>query len=316
MTDSNLTRRGFVVLCTASLAATLAGCGGGGKQVVPPTADTTVTGMVLNSLDSDLPVEGATIVMGTVSATTVTTGNTSPGNAVGSFRLLNVPTGTTQAVITFQNRRRVGTSDPPEYEKYTDTQTVAFFPGVARGATGPLELFVNVGQVSGRVLLPNGTPASSVFVSVAPDGLVVTTDAAGNFLVENILPGSIEIASTTGTAAGSKTVTVGNGINASGDLQLVEDPNPNPPSFPATLVGKVSTTNGQSGAGAIVLLLRDGKQIEQTVSNAAGDFAFYVPVGNYAVRVLKDGYIDNTVSGSITSPNTPLRLDVAVEPRI
>lgn len=315
MQEYRFTRRSFAALCASLAVAVLTGCGGGGKPG-PGTPSSTVSGIVRDSAQGDVQVENATVVIGGVSGTTVRRDNVTTGNDVGTFRLVNVPEGVNTAVITFLNTRVIDdTTTPPKTETFTDTQTVAFTPPTIRGGNGPYEFFVNIGQVSGRVLLPDGKPVAGAFVSIAPDGFITETDAAGNFFVENIFPGTIEISGVIGTNSATKSLTIGSGITATGDLTLVSDPNPFPPGFPATILGKVTANNGASGAGATVILSRSGGQIEQVVAGATGDFSFYVPVGDYSVRVLKDGFVDGTASGAVTNPNTPLRLDVAVVQR-
>jgi hypothetical protein len=173
-------------MCAATLVATLAGCGGGGGGGGGGgnNATTVVTGFVYDSANQDEEVQGAIVTMGGVSGTTVTVDTVSAGNPVGSFRLENVPEGTTTATVTFLNERQIGDTD--QRETFTDTQTIAFFPPIARGSNTGIELFVNIGQVSGRVLLPNGTPAASANVFVAPSGLTATTDAQGGYFIPNI----------------------------------------------------------------------------------------------------------------------------------
>lgn len=321
MQDLVINRRTFALLSVVSLVALLTGCGGGGNPGDDDdnggTPSSTVSGIVRDSADGDIAVENATVVIGGVSGVTLNRdNNVAAGRDVGTFLLTNVPTGSSTATITFVNTRVLDdTANPPTTETFTDTQTVAFTPPTTNGGNGPYEFFVNIGQVNGRVLLPNGTPAAGAFVSIAPDGFITETDAQGNFFVENILPGSIEISGVIGTNAATKTLTIGNGITATGDLQLAADPNPAPPGFPATIVGKVTANNGASGAASTVILSRSGNQIEQVIANENGDFSFYVPVGDYSVRVLKDGFIDGAASGTVTNPNTPLRLDVAVVQR-
>ncbi len=315
MTDRGRGRRGFLGACAATAVALLAGCGGGGGDKGGGTPNTVVTGIVLNALAGDDKLGGATVMMGQVKATTPTVDGASATNNVGTFRMENVPVGTATAAITFLNTRQNATTLLPE--TFIDTQTIAFFPPVTRGSNGPFELIVNIGQVSGRVVLPSGTPANGAFVTVAPSGFTATTDPLGNFLVSNIPNGPIQVSAVIGTASGVVNVTVGNGLLSIGDLKLIEDLNAAvPPGFPATVVGKVTTNNGQSGAGATVILLRDGSQIEETAADATGSFAFFVPVGNYSVRVLKDGYVEGDANGTLADPNAPLRLDVSVAPRV
>ncbi|MBC7806755.1 MAG: carboxypeptidase regulatory-like domain-containing protein, partial [Akkermansiaceae bacterium] len=247
---------------------------------------------------------------------TVTRDTVSPGNDVGTFRLENVPVGTTVATITFLNSRQVG--DTEERETFTDTQTVTLFPPIAQGSNAGLELFVNIGQVSGRVLLPDGTPAIGANVFVAPSGLEAVTDAEGRFLIENVPAEPIEITGVLGTAAVTNTVTIGNGANNIADLRLVEDPNPNPPGLPPTISGvvRLETATGARAAGATIILLRDGSQIEQTAANAQGEFSFFVPAGNYSVQVLFDGYIDGSRDFVVNTPNQPRDASVILQRRL
>lgn len=308
-------RRTFLGICAVTLVTALVGCGGGGGG--GSSATTVVTGFVYNSADQDEVVEGATVQMGGISGTTFTRDNLPSGASVGAFRLENVPEGTNTATVTFLNSRQIGDTD--QQETFTDTQTIMFFPAIARGSNGGLELFVNIGQVNGRVLLPNGTPANGANVFVAPSGLSTTTDAEGKFFIPNIPIEPIEVTAVLGTSAGTRAVTIGNGANSIGDLQLVEDPNPNPPGLPPTITGTVSLANADGGstlgAGATVVLLRDGAQIEQTAANAQGKYSFYVPVGNYSVRFFFDGFIDISQDLTVNNPNQPRDISVTLQRR-
>jgi len=294
------TRRAFLSMLMATAVA-LAGCGGGGGG---GKASTIVTGTVYDSAKEDLPVQGATVTIGGKSGVTTTTAQASSTNTVGSFRLENVPTGTSTATVKLAD----GT-----------TQSLAFSPPVTSGSNAALSLYVNIGQIGGRILLPNGTPASGAFVSIAATGDLVQTDTTGNFLVINIPTGDTLVSAVLGTSSASKTVTVTNGLTAIGDLQLVEDPNPNPPGVPSTIVGKVKTsdnTAADAGAGATVFLLRNGVQIEQTISGASdGGYSFYVPVGNYSVQVQKNNYQSATAPAIVTDPNKQIEVDVTLTPR-
>lgn len=311
-------RRAFFGVCAATLLATLAGCGGGGGGGGGGnTPDTVVTGFVLDSANGDEEVEGGTVVMGAVSGTTITRDAASTTNLVGSFRLENVPVGTTTATVTFLNSRQVG--DTEQRETFTDTQTIAFTPPIARGGNSNIELVVNIAQISGRVLLPDGTPAAGATVIVAPSGLSTTADTQGNFFIPNVPAEAVEVTGVLGTSAGTVTVTVGNGSNNIADLRLVEDTNPNPPGLPPTITGTVRLENSGAGdraGGATVILLRDGSQIEQTIANAQGEYSFYVPVGNYSVRIFFDGFVDASQDLTVTNPNQPRDISVTLQRRL
>ncbi len=314
-------RRAFFGVCAATLLATLAGCGGGGGGGGGggSTPSTVVTGFVFNSANNDEVVEGATVTMGAVSGTTITRDNVTAENLVGSFRLENVPEGTVTATVTFLNSRQIGDTD--QRETFTDTQTFTLFPPISRGSNTGIELFVNIGQINGRVLLPNGTAAAGANVFVSPSGLGAVADADGRFFIPNVPVEPIEVTGVVGTSSGTARVTIGNGTNNLGDLRLVEDPNPNPPGLPPTISGTVllAGENGATatrGGGATVILLRDGSQLEQSFANTEGKFSFFVPVGNYTVRVFFDGYVDTSQDTIVNTPNQPRDLSVTLQRRL
>jgi len=300
----------FLFVGALVFSLTLAGCGGGGGGGSDTTTTTTgtgggggiVTGRVLDSADGDAPVGGATVRIGTVSGVTTRVDQASADNVTGSFRLQNVPVGATEAVVTVAG----------------NTQTIAFSPPIANGANGPIELIINIGQIRGRILDTDGRPAANAFVSILSTGDNVQTAADGMFRVDNIPLGATEVSAVKGTSSATKPVTVVRGVTEAGDLRLVADTNPNPPPVPYTIVGAVRLSDSpaaSAGAGTAVALLRNGVQIEQTQADAGGEYRFYVPVGTYAVRGVRNGYQDAQVPAVVTNPNTPLRADLTLTKR-
>jgi hypothetical protein len=81
------------------------------------------------------------------------------------------------------------------------------------------------------------------------------------------------------------------------------------------LEGGTGAAGNNLGVGATVILLRDGAQIEQTIANTEGVFSFYVPTGNYSVRVFVDGFVDVSKDFSVTNPNQPADASVTLQRR-
>lgn len=295
------------LLATAS--ALLAGCGGGGKSGPGDTKNsptTTITGRVLNSTAGDAPVEGATVVIGGKSAITRTVDTASADTPTGSFVITDAPLQTDIAVVT-----------PPGGGA---AQTIRFAPPIAAGTNSPIELVINIGQISGRVLLANGQPASGAFITIAATGESVTAGTNGRFFLRIVPAGQTQVFVVLGTASKTQDVTVGIGNTDVGDITLVDDPNPTPPGIPNTIVGTVTLldANGTIPAPSTsVVLFRNGIQLETTTTDANGNYGFYVPVGTaYSVLATRAGF-QNTQSGtlSVTNPSVPVHADLALPPQ-
>jgi hypothetical protein len=290
-----------ITIVAALAAALLAGCGGGGGGG-GGSAGTTFYGIVLDSLNGDQGAGGVTVTMGGKTATTRTVDTANADNPVGSFVLTDVPTGTNAATVTPSGG---------------GAQTILLEQPVHSGANGgvgaPVQLFMNIGQVSGRVLLPNGQPAADAFVTVSATAETFQTNTDGTFLATLVPKGSTQVFAVKGTASAQKDIVVDYGNNGVGDIQLVDDPNPNPPGAPYTLYGAVTVQGVGTPAGTNVILFRNNIQIESTVTGANGFYYFYVPAGQYTVQALRNGFQD-TNSGTInlTDPNTPVRTDLTM----
>jgi hypothetical protein len=110
-------------------------------------------------------------------------------------------------------------------------------------------------------------------------------------------------------------VTVGNGENNIGDITLVDDPNPNPPGLPNTIVGTITVTGIGNVSGTNVILERNGVQIESTTTNNEGKYGFYVPVGTYTVRAIRNAF-QEAVSAPFTlnDPSQPVTTNLTMQP--
>ncbi len=300
-------RRGMLaVLLTALMSlGGMLGCGGGGGGGV---AKTNAYGFVRDSANADQVVEGAVVQIRNARTTTVNRDQASETLQVGSFRLDNPPVGANTALVTLPGKA---------------PQTIGFRPAIRAGSNGEYTLYVNIGQVGGKVIGTDSKPAVGAFVVVTGENgsAFTTTEANGSFLVEFILPGSVSVVASLGPANVRLETTVGDGLKDVGQLVLVEDDNPDPPMSAPTIVGTV--TDASSGAkigGAAVLLLRNEIQVETTSTDNQGRYEFMRPVGNYRIRVLAPGYLDGegtafALTSANTPPNSPFRADFALNIR-
>lgn len=274
-----------------ALLPLLAGCGGGGGGGTD--AGTTVDGIVRDSSKSDAPVANARVEIGGKFAMTGTT-----GDDLGRFRIIGARAGAATATITAPGL-------PP--------QEIGFNPPVVSGiANGPYEFFINIGQIRGRVLNPQGAPAVGAFVSVISTGDLVTTDAEGKFQVDNIPFGVTEVQAFQGTTSATVQATVSNGVSDIGDIRLQADPNPNPPPPPFTIGGTVALADNGAIAGTTVILLQGAQEIERTTVNEQGRYGFFVPAGSYRVIGRQTGYQDAVADVTVTNPAVPVAANLTL----
>jgi len=291
-------RRTFLALSATSIL--FSGCGGGGGS---DSRAATVSGIVYDSLQADLPIEGATVTIGDASAVTTARGNASATNQVGSFRISGATIGATTAVITVPGKA---------------PQTVAFQPSIAPGANAALALYLNIGQVRGKVVDEAGKAVRNaiVVVNTSLRSLTAFTSTDGSFLVELVPDGPAELTAGFGSKLATKNLTIAFGINEAGTLTLATDPNPNPPDGIKTIFGKViDAAGGAAISGAPVSLLRNGVQLESTNTDAAGNYFFAVPAGSYTLQVLASGYLTAESPANLANPSVPLAVNFSLTAR-
>ena len=285
-----------------------AGCGGGGggRTDSGATRFATVLGVVKDSLLGDRGVSGATIDLGGVSIGTTTTDQAAASGGtleVGQFTLRNVPVGTDTAKVTLLGG---------------EVQNIAFYPPIGAGTNADVEIVVNIGQVRGKILGSDGKALRDASVFLTADGPTdsVSSLADGSFLIQNVQSGTVELTAIFGTQSATKTFAVGKGVTDVGSITLVADSNPNPPGSPRTLFGTITLApGGEKVAGTTLILFRNGIQYESTTTSATGTYQFYVPIGTYTLRTLRDAFLDQEVSVTIVDANKPVQTDLTLQPR-
>lgn len=297
-------RRFFAPVLALLLFA--AGCGGGGGGGGSNTRLGTVLGTVKDSLLGDRGVSGATIDLGGVSVVTTTTDQAAASGGtleVGQFTLRNVPVGTDTAKVTLPGG---------------EVQNIAFYPSIGAGTNADVEIVVNIGQVRGKILGSDGKPLRDASVFLTADGPTdsVASLADGSFLIQNVQSGTVELTAVFGTQSATKTFTVGKGVTDVGSITLVADTNPDPPGSPRTLFGTITLApGGEKVAGTTLVLFRNGVQYETTTTGANGVYQFYVPIGTYTLRALRDTFLDQEVGVTIADANKPVQTDMTLQPR-
>ena len=279
-------RVSFLILMFGLL---LAGCGGGGGGGGGPIGgNTTVSGTVRDSRAADAPVAGARVEIGGVATTT---------NQDGTFTLRGAQVGASSAIVTAPGGQ---------------PQTISFSPPIAAGSNS-VPLTINIGQIRGRVVDPQGQPVANAVVVVIATGDTTRTAADGTFLVPDIPATVTDVTAVFGTQAGTRTgVDVqDNGVTDIGDLQLQNDPNPTPPGPPSTINGRLTTGDGGATTGAIVVLYQNGVEVERTTAQN-GAYSFYVPVGTYTVFATLSGYQNAQATANVTNPATSLQVDLTL----
>ncbi|MGC4046626.1 MAG: carboxypeptidase-like regulatory domain-containing protein [Armatimonas sp.] len=294
-------RRWFLLVL--GLSVLLSGCGGGGGGGGTNDRFATVIGIVRDSLLEDKGLSGATIEIGGSSGTTTTLDQATADREVGSFQLNNVLVGSNVAKVTLPGG---------------EVQNIAFFPSIGPGTNADVEIIVNIGQVTGKVVDSTGAAVRDASVYLTADGPSdsVTTNADGFFLIQNVLPGTVELTAVNGTQSLVKTgVVVNKGVTDVGTLTLVEDPNPNPQGPPRTIFGKVTLgPDNTAGSNTVLVLLRNGAQFETQTTNSDGLFQFYVPVGTYTLRTLRDGFVAQEATVTIVDANKPIEQNFTIQP--
>lgn len=228
----------------------------------------TITGKVSNT--SGAPLAGAAVTTGSISATTL---------ADGSYTLSNVPAGTATVSASLSGYQGASTS-----------------VNVTSGATATaatLQLAPNSpGNVTGTVVNSGGSPISGAKITGA--GQSTTTDASGNYSLNNLPSGSVTLtASASGFANGTATVTVAAGTTTTAPAITLT-------SNSGAVTGTVKNSSGTAIVGASVSYGGG-----TTTTNTSGVYTLSnVPVGTIQLAVSASGYASQTQNVTITGGTT------------
>jgi len=231
-----------------------------------------ITGTVTDAEDGS-PVAGATVSDGTRTTTT---------DASGGYVIADVPPGTYEVVASKSG-----------YENSSVTVTV--LEGDTAVADLSLTWIIVPGTIAGTVT--DADDGSRIAGATVTDGTrTTTTDAAGEYAIADVAPGSYEVtASKEGYESSSVMVTVLEGDTAVADLSLTWI------IVPGIITGTVTDAeDGSRIAGATVTA---GTRI--TTTDASGEYTIgdLLP-GTYEVTASKEGYESSSLMVTVSERNT------------
>ena len=153
---------------------------------------------------------------------------------------------------------------------------------------------VTTGTIVGNVKNTSGQNLSGVSVSTDTGGYSTTTDAAGNYTIPGVMPGTYSVsASKTGYVTSTQ---AGKVVSANQTTIVNFTLMPVPP---GTLAGTVKSVSGQVLEGATVTIAPGGAS---AVTNAQGNYTISgLAVGNYTATASKQGYTESVAPVTIQS---------------
>jgi hypothetical protein len=291
--------KAFAVLLLAALTFGVVGCGGGGGGGGGGTL-VTVTGRILRAESGQRPDPAATITIGGVSGTSNATD--------GTFTLANVPSTSTQAVISA-----------------TGAQSLTLPLTLSTTAANNLgDIFISDtgynASVSGRVVTTvNNSQQAVGNATVTIGGKTVQTDVNGAFQIDGLPVGLGTTAGTFGTVTATgfepKPVTEATlefpltaGANPLTNPVVIERPVGSTPNPPFTIRGIVNV-NGVGAAGISVQARTAGGLVFGTTTGPGGSYFFWLAPDTYTVTAQQ-----NTASASTTVTLTSLDTPVTATP--
>ena len=206
-------------------------------------------------------------------------GTTQTSDSLGDYQLTAVPDGTYSV-----------TASDTGFEPETFTVTVTGTGTTSQSfvlATG------TNGSIAGTVTdAQTAQPISGVVVKASSTSYTATTDASGNYVIENVAPASYSLTfAATNHVTGSAGVTVATSANTEQNAALTET---------GTISGKVTDASTHLAiVGATVTCA--SCPVTSVPTDSSGNYSFtqVAPGGGYTVSVTATGYTGQT-SGSLT----------------
>jgi thermitase len=239
---------------------------------VAPVLPGSISGKVTDAEDGS-PVVGAAVTDGTRTALT---------DGAGTYTIDNVPPGTYQAVASKEG-----------YE--TSSSTGSVLQGTTAVADFSLNQITNPGAITGTVT--DAEDGSLIVGATVSDGTrTVVTDAAGQYTIDDVPPGSYQVvASKEGYQSSSLTATVLAGNTTVANLCLNE----------IVVTGSItgSVTDAQNGVPIAGATVTDGTRA--TTTDATGKYTIAdLPAGTYQVTAGKSGYHSSSSTVTVVSGGT------------
>lgn len=299
-TAAHLTRPLLLAVTVAALG-TLVSCGegtGGGAV--------TIQGLVKRSDTGALPDPGTTVTIAGKQVP-VTDLRTNTNGQDYNFEVAGVPSTATEGTINPPH----GSSDSP-----------ATFPLPPLPDSGTVyigEVFIGpntgIAKATGRVVsAETGQPVAGAKVTIG--AFSVLTNSAGNFVFERLVAG-INSGTVEATGFERKVFAIdpplAPGDNELGEIRIAPPVPYNPPGSPYNLLGNVTVQAPDSPVGTNVQLLDADTQVlvdSVVITQASGEFRFWVPLGRYVVKVTRSGYIPFQQDVTITAQNQPVTVNV------
>ncbi len=276
---------------------------GGDARVANTVSLTAANGSMSGTVTDGASLLGGVSITASANGRTFTSATPTTG-AVGTFTIANLPSPAAY-LLTF-TKRGFG----------TQTQVVNLGPG--QTLTGlALVLQGGAGQVSGKVVGPNGAAIGGVTVTVNGAGAAISTQTltagqVGTYLLSGLAtPGSYTL---TFSDTGFISQTVGVTLGSSGSANGV---NVTLPQQVGTITGTVTGSGSSPGPLAgVTVSISDGVNVHTTMSSSIPPGGFSVtglPPASYSVTFSITGFATQTAQVRL-SPGTTASVSVTLAP--
>jgi hypothetical protein len=296
-------RRFLFAILAVLLGTWFAACGGGGGG---GGGAVTIQGLVKRSDTRGLPDPGTTVTIAGKTVQVTGLQQNSDGQDY-NFEVTGVPSDTAEGTV----------GPPPGSSDTAVTFPLPPLPGSGTVYIGEVFIGPNTGiaRATGKVVsAETGQPVAGAKVTIG--AFSTLTNNAGNFAFERLVAQTDRgVVEATGFAKKVFAIDppLAPGDNDLGEIRVAPPVGNEPPGGPYNLRGTVSVPSPDSPVGASVVLLDADTQTQvdsAVITQASGEFRFWVPLGRYTLRVSKSGYITVQQEVTLTAQNQPLTVNV------